>query len=161
MRYRTLAGLWLASISVAGIGWSVTPHEFHHQVGPLVSPPSDEDGSGGGFRSDFVLSDSPLANAAPFRADRTPARWAYGVPREQPPPARESSPARPMWKLTGILRSRPPVVVFELTDGSDGSKIVSVGETEEGYLIRSVRGDTAFVARDGEEWIFVLENPWG
>lgn len=162
MKYRTrITCLWLAAIVVAGLGWWLTPHEFHHEVAPFVSSRRPEAGPAEISRSDFFPSDSVLASTAPFRLGRAPARWAYGMSREQALPAGEPSPTRPMWTLTGIVRSRPALVVFELTDGTDGSKILYVGETEEAYLIRSVRGDTVFVARDGKEWTFVLENPWG
>jgi hypothetical protein len=61
-----------------------------------------------------------------------------------------------------VVAGEEPFALFEGVGTNQGpTRLVSLGDGFEGYVLTAIRGDTAIVADGDREWAFTLERPWG
>lgn len=99
---------------------------------------------------------------APFRIGRVmpSVRYSPDVPSSEPDSS--AAPGRPEWRLTGIVRGRELIALFEGIPGAGATtRLVRRGEEVGGYVIEFIGADSVLVAGSAGQWVYRLEVPWG
>ena len=91
-----------------------------------------------------------------FRRDR---RVAEDAPAPtSPPSAMGMRPPRPPLVLRGLVGGPPWDAVLEGIPGREGTVVVRVGDSLNGFTVRAVRGDTVFVRSQDTTWKLTLRR---
>jgi hypothetical protein len=94
----------------------------------------------------------------PFRITRRPARVSYDPVRlvqQLAPP-----PPRPALNVVGIAGGAIPSAVVEAFPGSEGSRLVSVGDVVAGLRVKEIGHNRVVIVGMDTMWVLQVREPW-
>lgn len=94
-----------------------------------------------------------------FRLGHRPApvRYDPAPPLGSAPPSTPTA-ARPALLLAGVLLGGEPAAVIEGLPGTDGARVLHVGQVVAHYLLREVSADRAVIVGPDTVWVLTLRR---
>jgi len=94
-----------------------------------------------------------------FRLGHRPAPVRYDpAPQSVPAPSPTPTAARPALLLAGVLLGGEPAAVIEGLPGTDGARVLHVGQVVAHYLLREVSADRAVIVGPDTVWVLTLRR---
>ena len=108
-----------------------------------AEPPAPAPGLEPGMRSADSIARRTIGRN-PFRAHRSPAAIRFRPEAEMAPPP--PSPPRPSLSVAGIVLGTDPAALIDGIPGTDGTRVLRIGESVAGYTVRSIDSTRVVVA---------------
>ena len=94
----------------------------------------------------------------PFRIARSPAAKSYdpgtfGQPEAPPPP-------RPVLAVVGVVAGIDPTAVVEGLPGTDGARVVRVGDVVGSLRIQAIAGEKVRIVGMDTVWVLPVRTAW-
>jgi hypothetical protein len=99
-----------------------------------------------------------IAGSDPFRADRHPSATAFEPSRAEGAPPLPPSRARPNIMVAGVLLGGTPAVILEGLPGTEGSRLLTVGDRVGEIVVRAITGDRVVVANADTSWTLFVRG---
>lgn len=93
-----------------------------------------------------------------FRAERRPARVSYDPIKATAPPVPQVQ--KPVLVLAGIVWGKDPTALIEGLPGTDGSRVLRLGEVVAGFTVREIQRDRVIVTGLDTTWTLQVKEPW-
>ena len=95
-----------------------------------------------------------------FRADRRAAAVAYSPTAPARPATAAAGPVRPALSLTGLVWGAVPEAVVAGVPGTDGPRVLRVGDAVGGLRLVRLTPHTAVIVGPDTLWTLTVRNPW-
>jgi len=93
-----------------------------------------------------------------FRATRRPPSLAYDPQRAVAPP--EPQVPKPVLALLGIVAGAEATAVIEGFPGTDGARVVRVGDVLSGLRVKQIASDRVLIVGMDTTWMLRVREPW-
>jgi hypothetical protein len=95
----------------------------------------------------------------PFRAGRRPAQLAYSAERVTASANAPVAP-KPVLALVGVVAGHDPTAVIEGLPGTEGARVVRVGDVVSGLRVRSITAQEVRIVGTDTTWVLKVREPW-
>lgn len=103
-----------------------------------------------------TLSSAVWAERAPFRRDRRPSAVGYDARRLLAAASAAAAPPRPQLLLRGVVGGTEPAAIVEGLPGSDGPRVVRVGERLGELMVRRIAASRVVISGMDTAWSLEL-----